>query len=123
MSVEITQADREAAAQIYIWFPALSSSVDAAHKTAQLIRDGGADGWNSVRLMRDHRHQAEEAMRERISMLEKLLSDCADELAAEVEARFERVWGHPGMRHRIERDMNTVVAARAAIRSIDTRGE
>lgn len=65
MSVEITQADREAAAQLYIWFPTLSSSVEAAHKTAQLIRDGGADGWNSVRLMRDHRRQAEEAMRER----------------------------------------------------------
>ncbi|ANC85482.1 hypothetical protein [Sphingomonas sp. NIC1] len=78
---------------------------------------------DAIEWLLSDRHQAEEAMRERISMLEKLLSDCADELAAEVEARFERVWGHPGMRHKIERDMNTVVAARAAIRSIDTRGE
>jgi len=67
--------------------------------------------------------QAEDAMRERIGMLEKLLSDCSDELAAEVEARFERVWGHPAMQHKIKRDMSTVVAARAAIRGIDAGGE
>lgn len=94
MSVEITQADREAAAQIYIWFPALSSSVDAAHKTAQLIRDGGADGWNSVRLMRDHRHQAEEAI---IRAADKWLAT--------------------------QYGLRPLSADLAAIRSIDTRGE
>lgn len=117
MSVEVKQVDREAWAQ---WMAA--SCLGPDHAIIQQIRDGLEDN-DGPNLLAAHRHQAEEAMRERISMLEKLLSDCADELAAEVEARFERVWGHPGMRHKIERDMNTVVAARAAIRSIDTRGE
>ena len=115
MSVEITQADREAAAQIYIWFPALCSSVEAAHKTAQLIRDGGADGWNSVRLMRDHRHQAEEAMRERAAAIcDYHVDKFADaENAGDDEA--EEAW-HGGMAHAAQR-------LAAAIRSIDTRGE
>jgi len=115
MSFEVQQSDRNAAHDIYDGLEMFG----LAEAAAQGLLDNGA----MVKAIVNVRHQAEEAMRERISMLEKLLSDCADELAAEVEARFERVWGHPGMRRKIERDMNTVVAARAAIRSIDTRGE
>ena len=53
--LKVTQEDRDAAAKLYEWFPILSSSADAALKTAQFIRDGGADGWNTVHLFRDHR--------------------------------------------------------------------
>lgn len=56
-----TQADREAAAALYEAFPALSSSHDAALKTAQFIRDGGGDGWNTVQMFTRHRLAAEAA--------------------------------------------------------------
>lgn len=56
-----TQADREAAAQLYEAFPALSSSHDAALKTAQFIRDGGGDGWSTVLTFARHRLAAEAA--------------------------------------------------------------
>jgi hypothetical protein len=121
MSVEITQADREAAAQIYIWFPALSSSVDAAHKTAQLIRDGGADGWNSVRLMRDHRHQAEEAMRTKAGDL--LRKAIEDGYPTPPDKTTQCEHGQFGWEDCIACYDEQLLKTEAAIRSIDTRGE
>lgn len=55
---EVEQCDRNAASLLYEWFPVLSSSPDAAQKTAQFIRDGGGDGWSTVRLFADHRRAA-----------------------------------------------------------------
>jgi hypothetical protein len=50
----------------------------------------------------------------RIAELEALLKDCADDLEAEVDARYGEN-AKKCMPHRYERDMAPVVAARAAL--------
>lgn len=50
----------------------------------------------------------------RIAELEALLKDCADDLEAEVEARYGET-SKKCMPHRYERDMAPVIAARAAL--------
>jgi di/tripeptidase len=41
------------------------------------------------------------------------MTDAADELAAEIECRYESTKDHPAMKWRYERDMETVTKARA----------
>lgn len=47
--------------------------------------------------------------------LRALLKDCADDLAGEVESRYQGIKDHPAMTPRYERDMEPVIAARAAL--------
>jgi len=63
-----------------------------------------------------------ETLRARIAELEVLLKECADDLAAELDARYrilpdDKV--HPAMQHRYDRDMAPVRAARAALEKKD----
>lgn len=44
------------------------------------------------------------------------LKECADDLAAIIEADFDAVKRHPGLKANYDRDMVPVVAARAAIK-------
>lgn len=52
-----------------------------------------------------------------IERLRSLLKECADDLAAEIEHRYDRVKDHPAMLPRYERDMEPVTKARTALAS------
>jgi hypothetical protein len=55
---------------------------------------------------------------DRIAELEALLKDCADDLEAELRARYGCVKGgpiHPAENKRFQRDIDSVYAARAAL--------
>lgn len=69
-TVAVIQSDRDAAAKLYEWFPTLSSSREEADKTSTFISGGSADGWNTVRLMRDHRRQSTAELEQRVKDLE-----------------------------------------------------
>lgn len=55
---------------------------------------------------------------DRASELETLLKDCADDLEAEIKARYgDEI--HPAMRAKFDADMAVVTAARAALKGDD----
>lgn len=56
----------------------------------------------------------EEAAAE-IERLRGLLKECANDLAAEIEHRYDRMKDHPAMMPKYERDMEPVTRARAAL--------
>lgn len=47
-----------------------------------------------------------------IAQLRLALKDCADDLEAEIEARYANTKDHPAMKRRYDRDMETVRRAR-----------
>lgn len=59
--------------------------------------------------------KALEAQAKEIAELRVLLKDCADDLEAEVDARYGET-SKKCMPHRYERDMASVIAARAALK-------
>lgn len=65
-----TEADREAAALLYEWFPMISSSREEAAKTAAFIRAGGGDGWNTVQAFAQHAAAARAEERERFDEID-----------------------------------------------------
>jgi len=54
-------------------------------------------------------------LRKRIADLEIALAECANDLAGEVDARYEKIKDHPAMGTRYKRDMASVYAARALL--------
>ncbi len=56
-----------------------------------------------------------EALAQENARLRELLTECANDLEAEVESRYVRTKDHPAMALRYERDMEPVIAARALI--------
>jgi hypothetical protein len=44
-----------------------------------------------------------------------MVRDLADELASELDGRYANMLDHPAMKHRYDRDMSTVVEARALL--------
>ena len=55
------------------------------------------------------------AAHETIARMREALAECADDLAAEIEHRYDRIKDHPAMTPKYERDMVTVRRARAAL--------
>jgi hypothetical protein len=50
-----------------------------------------------------------------ISRLAAALRECADDLAAEIDARYPTREAYPSEMHRYQRDMDTVIRARALL--------
>lgn len=79
---EVTQADREAAAQIM--------ECHERQKMADLIRAGDRDNSNTVQIVARHREASEAPLRERIAQLEAdrdALAEALDWAIAEIEGR------------------------------------
>ena len=55
--------------------------------------------------------------------LREAARDCADELEAEVEDRYLHTKDHPAMRPRYDRDMEAVIAVRAALSPREVENE
>lgn len=108
----VTPADREQAL-------ALRTMIEGARSGGEqaLYRSGAYDHTHEVQAFARHRQQAEDAMRLRVELLQQVLSECAEELAAEVAHRYAGIGDHPAMAHKLERDMQAVFAARSAIRA------
>ncbi|MDR7229932.1 hypothetical protein J2X45_001013 [Caulobacter sp. BE264] len=58
-----------------------------------------------------------------ITRLEQALTECADDLAAEIEERYRETKDHPAMKRRYDRDMTPVENARALLRAIKEGAE
>lgn len=56
---------------------------------------------------------------EQIAALEIALKDCADDLEAEIEARYGSTKEHPAIRRKYERDIAPVRSARLLLRRND----
>lgn len=85
-------------------------TVDDLIARLTLIIDGDGGG-EAVREARD----LLAAQDKTIAALREALKECADDLASEIEARFNSVKRHPAMANKYERDMVPVNNARAAL--------
>jgi hypothetical protein len=71
--------------------------------------------WRDAKnLRREVRQLAGDAVAE-IDKLRAALKDCSDELAEFIEHHYAKTKDHPAMKRRYDRDMTTVLAARALL--------
>lgn len=98
--IEITQADRDAAAEL--------ASRIYGQRIGEMIRVGKVDHHHLVRALTKHRIETLEDARPLIEAL-------VDDLEAEVRDRYCLANGepHPTLTHKFDRDMVPVNAARA----------
>ena len=94
---------------------ALLSEIAALRGEHKLTLQDGSEAWCSDAAWRWFQEWAvrlEQAERQRDEAV-GLLTDAADELASEVEHRYEHVKDHPAMTPKYDRDMDTVTRIRA----------
>lgn len=56
-----------------------------------------------------------------IVKLREMLRECADDLEAEIEGQYSGMKDHPAMKRRYDRDMDTVIRARAVLCATDLK--